>query len=79
MRGEHFLGDAAEREVRTDRSGLIHLVGVNRDGRDGPKVSVERLNYPPARLSEFQRLACRLVEGRTVPGLGTRTRLSSNA
>ena len=38
-------------------------------------VSVEQLNYGPARLSEIRRLACRLVEGRTVPGHSTRTRL----
>ena len=40
------------------------------------KVSVEWLKYPPARLSELRRLARRLVEGRTVPGHGTRTRLN---
>ena len=38
-------------------------------------VSVEQLNYGPARLSEIRRLARRLVEGRTVPGHSTRTRL----
>ena len=38
-------------------------------------VSVEQLNYRPARLSEIRRLARRLVEGRTVPGHSTRARL----
>ena len=39
-------------------------------------VSVEQLNYRPARLSEIRRLARRLVEGRTVPGHSTRARLN---
>ena len=39
-------------------------------------VSVEQLNYRPARLSEIRRLACRLTEGRTVPGDSTRARLN---
>ena len=38
-------------------------------------VSVEQMNYRPTRLSEIRRLARRLVEGRTVPGHSTRTRL----
>ena len=39
-------------------------------------VSVEQLNYWPARLSEIRRLARRLVERRTVPGHSTRARLN---
>ena len=39
-------------------------------------VSIEQLNYRPARLSEIRRLARRLVEGQTVPGYGTRARLN---
>ena len=38
-------------------------------------VSVEQLNYRPARLSEIRRLAPRLVEGRTVPEHSTQARL----
>ena len=39
-------------------------------------VSVEQLNYRPARLSDIRRLARRLREGRTVPGHSTRARLN---
>ena len=39
-------------------------------------VSVEQLDYRPARLSEIRRLARRLTEGRTVPGHSTRARLN---
>ena len=39
-------------------------------------VSVEQLNYRPARLSEIRRLAGRPVEGRTVPGHSSRARLN---
>ena len=39
-------------------------------------VSVEQLNYRPARLSEIRRLARRMLEGRTVPGHTTRARLN---
>ena len=38
-------------------------------------VSVEQLNYRPAKLSDIRRLARRLLEGRTVPGHSTRARL----
>ena len=38
-------------------------------------VSVEQLDYRPARLSEIRRLARRLTEGRNVPGHSTRARL----
>ena len=38
-------------------------------------VSVEQLNYRPARLCDIRRLALRLVEGRTVPGRRTSQRL----
>ena len=39
-------------------------------------VSVEQLNYRPARLCDIRRLALRLLEGRTVPGHRTRERLN---
>ena len=39
-------------------------------------VSVEQLNYRPAKLSDIRRLARRLVEGRIVPGHSTRARLN---
>ena len=39
-------------------------------------VSVEQLNYRPARLCDIRRLALRLVEGRTVPGHRTSERLN---
>ena len=39
-------------------------------------VSVEQLDYRPARLSEVRRLARRLMEGRTVPGQTTGARLN---
>ena len=39
-------------------------------------VSVEQLNYRPARLSDIRHLALRLLEGRTVPGHRTRERLN---
>ena len=39
-------------------------------------VSVEQLNYRPARLSAIRRLALRLLEGRTVPGQRTSERLN---
>ena len=39
-------------------------------------VSVEQLNYRPARLDDIRRLARRLLEGRTVPGPTTRARLN---
>ena len=39
-------------------------------------VSVEQLNYRPARLSDIRRLARRLLEGRIVPGHSTRARLN---
>ena len=39
-------------------------------------VSVEQLNYRPAGLCDIRRLACRLLEGRTVPGHSTRARLN---
>ena len=39
-------------------------------------VSVEQLNYRPAKLSDIRRLARRLLEGRTVPGDSTRARLN---
>ena len=38
-------------------------------------VSVEQLNYRPARVCDIRRLALRLVEGRTVPGHRTSERL----
>lgn len=38
-------------------------------------VSVEQLNYRPAKLSDIRRLA-RLLEGRTVPGHSTKARLN---
>lgn len=39
-------------------------------------VSVEQLNYRPAKLSDIRRLARRLVKGRIVPGHSTRARLN---
>ena len=39
-------------------------------------VSIEQLNYRPARLSDIRRLARRLLEGQTVPGYSTRARLN---
>ena len=39
-------------------------------------VSVEQLDYAPARVSEIRRLARRLMEGRIVPGESTRARLN---
>ncbi len=39
-------------------------------------VSVEQLEYRPAKLSDIRRLARRLMEGRTVPGHSTRARLN---
>ena len=39
-------------------------------------VSVEQLNYRPARLSDIRRLARRLIEERVVPGHSTRARLN---
>ena len=39
-------------------------------------VSVEQLNYRPAKLSDIRRLARRLVEGHSVPGHSTRARLN---
>ena len=39
-------------------------------------MSVEQLNYRPARLCDIRRLAFRLLEGRTVPGHRTRKRLN---
>ena len=39
-------------------------------------VSVEQLNYRPARLNYIRRLARRLLEGRSVPGHSTRARLN---
>ena len=39
-------------------------------------VSVEQLNYRPAKLSDIRRLARRLVEGSSVPGHSTRARLN---
>ena len=39
-------------------------------------VSVEQLRFRPARLCDIRRLARRLLEGRTVPGLSTRERLN---
>ena len=39
-------------------------------------VSVEQLNYRPARLCDIRRLALRLLEGRTVPGHRTIERLN---
>ena len=39
-------------------------------------VSVEQLNYRPARLCDIRRLALRLLEGRTVPERRTRERLN---
>ena len=39
-------------------------------------VSVEQLNYRPAKLSDIRRLARRLLERRTVPGHSTRARLN---
>ena len=38
-------------------------------------VSIEQLNYRPARLSDIRWLARRLLEGQTVPGYSTRARL----
>ena len=38
-------------------------------------VSVEQLNYRPAKLSDIRRLAGRLLEGRTAPGHSSRPRL----
>ena len=38
-------------------------------------VSVEQLDYRPARMSDIRRLARRLVKGRSVPGETTRVRL----
>ena len=40
-------------------------------------VSVEQLNYRPARLCDIRRLALRLLEGRTVSGQRTRERLNA--
>ena len=39
-------------------------------------VSIEQLNYRPARLSDIRRLARRLLERQTVPGYSTRARLN---
>ena len=39
-------------------------------------MSVEQLNYRPARLCDIRRLAVRLLEGRTLPGHRTRERLN---
>ena len=39
-------------------------------------VSVEQLNYGPAKLSDIRQLARRLVEERVVPGHRTRARLN---
>ena len=39
-------------------------------------VSVEQLNYRPAKLSDIRRLARQLTEGRTVPGHSTWARLN---
>ena len=39
-------------------------------------VSVEQLNYRPARMSDIRRLSRRLLEGRIVPGHSTRARLN---
>ena len=39
-------------------------------------VSVEQLNYRPAKLSDIRRLARRLVEGHSVLGHSTRARLN---
>ena len=39
-------------------------------------VSVEQLNYRPAKLGDIRRLARRLLEGRIVPGHRTRARLN---
>ena len=38
-------------------------------------VSVEQLDYRPARMSDIRRLARRLAEGKSVPGETTRARL----
>ena len=39
-------------------------------------VSVEQLNYRPAKLPDIRRPARRLLEGRIVPGHSTRARLN---
>ena len=39
-------------------------------------VSVEQLDYRPVKAERIRRLARRLLEGRTVPGRGTRMRLN---
>ena len=72
-------------QVAEDES-MICLGNVTVDGealaQESPtpsrhvNVSVEQLNYRPARLSEIRRLARRLVEGRTVPRHSTRARLN---
>ena len=61
-------------------AGCINVPG-HVHGKESPSrnrhinVSVEQLNYRPARLCDIRRLALRLVEGRTVPGHRTRERL----
>ena len=54
--------------------GHLHEQGSPTDNRH-VNVSVEQLDYRPARLSDVRRLARRLVEGRSVPGKTTRARL----
>ena len=54
--------------------GHLHEQASPTDNRH-VNVSVEQLDYRPARLSDVRRLARRLVEGRSVPGQTTRARL----
>ena len=55
--------------------GHVHEQESPTPNRHG-NVSVEQLNYRPAKLSDIRRLARRLVEGRIVPGHSTRSRLN---
>ena len=62
-------------------AGCINVHG-HVHGKESPSrnrhinVSVEQLNYRPARLCDIRRLALRLLEGRTIPGHRTRERLN---
>ena len=67
--------------LRQVPDGCINVHG-HVHGKESPSsnrhinVSVEQLNYRPARLCDIRRLALRLLEGRTVPGHRTRERLN---
>ena len=75
---------AAAADARTAVAGAARLVNVHGHvhQKESPSrnrhinVSVEQLNYRPARLSDIRRLARRLLEGRNVPGHSTRARLN---